>query len=486
MPTTAGRGSCAPGLQHVIPELCAPGALRSSFSPAFIEDWRSSPSNDMPRTRRKKLPFRIPFFRIFYSTTYTTLFLITLLFLAVTPGTLLFTSIQNQAIQYVFIVGGVYILTAILAIFIYSSRLYTNRSVLAGVGKAYIPVEDGEVGKSVRRLIVSQLERSAVVAWESKPRDVAGERIPSGKDESARANGAIAENGQDNSVGTIIQVDPQHPPWGNVQHRGWTAPAQSRRDLQGDLQFDTVIAEVPNLIEARAVSLAPPDPHGLNNEDGQVMSDSLVVEMLRRQEKMGLREYLTQLSFLKLVDLESSGHVFLDRYERARFSGMSASEAEFKALMTAFAEVLGYMTQVDPAIVKEIRAQTAEHHPLDPYGAAHPLILDGASRAPSVEASSILHHRTPSPPRSASTGGVTPVTAYTRRSRSTTPYLNQADDSSDSVGSVLVSSALQEQPRTPDGRAPPSDSDGLSVRSSQPSGSDLGSVVHHDVERDNG
>lgn len=66
-------------------------------------------------------------------------------------------------------IGGTYVLTALIAIFIYSSRLYTNRSVLAGVGKAYIPVEDGEVGRNVRKMIVSQLERSAIIAWEARP-----------------------------------------------------------------------------------------------------------------------------------------------------------------------------------------------------------------------------------------------------------------------------------------------------------------------------
>src|ERR1700761_1641294 len=87
------------------------------------------------------LPFRIPFFRIFYSTTYTTLYILVLAILAITPVSMIWAAIQNSAYQYIIMIGGTYVLTAIIAIFIYASRLYTNRSVMVGVGKAYIPVE---------------------------------------------------------------------------------------------------------------------------------------------------------------------------------------------------------------------------------------------------------------------------------------------------------------------------------------------------------
>lgn len=274
----------------------------------------------LSRLRRRRpghvLPFRIPFFRIFYSTTYTTLFLITLVILAITPASLLWTAISSEAFQYVFMIGGVYVLTALIAIFIYASRLYTNRSVMAGVGKAYIPVEEGEVGRNVRKMIASQLERSAVVAWESRPRDAMGEIVKAEKegwftDEEHGHNGFDREQW---TVGTAIPIDPAKPPWGEVQHAGWTAPAQARGEVLGNLQFVAVIAELPHLIEARAVSLAPPDPNeeaGLFNEEEASVPDPLVVETLCRQKTMGLREYLTQLSYLGLITPPSIAHEFL-------------------------------------------------------------------------------------------------------------------------------------------------------------------------------
>lgn len=160
-------------------------------------------------------------------------------------------------------IGGTYVLTALIAIFIYSSRLYTNRSVMAGVGKAYIPIEDGEVGRNVRKMIAAQLERSAVVAWESRPRDTMGEIVRAGK-EGWLTDGDHVTGGFDIeqwTVGSAIVIDPAKAPWGEIHHAGWTAPAHVKSETVGNLQFATVIAELPHLIEARAVSLAPPDPN---------------------------------------------------------------------------------------------------------------------------------------------------------------------------------------------------------------------------------
>lgn len=296
------------------------------------------------------LPFRIPFFRIFYSTTYTALFLLTLLVLAITPASMLWTAIAAEAFQYVFIIGGTYVLTALLAVFIYSSRLYTNRAVLTGVGKSYIPVEEGEMGKSVRKMIATQLERSAIVNWEARPRDITGEHI------------ADTEAMESTEIGTTVKLNPERPFWGVVKQAGWAAPVSGRGEGLGGLQFEVVIAELPHLLEASAVSLAPSDPYseaGLFDDDDPPLPDAVIVEALRRQKSMGLRDYLTQLSLLGLVD--ASSHVprdFLNMYERSRFSGDMTTEEDFNELMSLFATLLEGMAPLQPDIVEQIRLQS--------------------------------------------------------------------------------------------------------------------------------
>lgn len=431
------------------------------------------------------LPFRIPFFRIFYSTTYTTLFLITLVILAITPGTLLWTSISSEAFQYVFMIGGTYVLTALVAIFIYSSRLYTNRSVLAGVGKAYLPVEEGEVGRNVRKMIASQLERSAVVAWESRPRDTLGEIVLAEKEGylTDEHPGLAGFDREQWTVGSAIVIDPSKPPWGSLQHAGWTAPAHARGETLGNLQFATVIAELPHLIEARAVSLAPPHENaeaGLFNENEASVPDLIIVDALRRQKTMGLREYLTQLSYLGLVNPPSIGHDFLALYEKARFSGRPCTELEFNHLMAVFAQLLKGIRDLHPSIVAEIRAQAGSD------SSSSTMEADTASLAPSQATGSVLHFATPDPPRNMSTStyssGHSPVTARTAFSRAVTPYMqHDALESEESLGSV-VRRPPDDEHSTPR----PQDRDGFASRSqgsSSPSlrtlDSDAGSVVRH-------
>jgi len=432
------------------------------------------------------LPFRIPFFRIFYSTTYTTLFLITLVILAITPGTMLWTAIRSEAFQYVFMIGGTYVLTALIAIFIYSSRLYTNRSVLAGVGKAYIPVEDGEVGRNVRKMIAAQLERSAVIAWESRPRDTMGEIVRAEKegwltDDEHVTGGFDLEQW---TVGAAIVIDPMKAPWGQIQHAGWTAPAHSASETVGNLQFATVIAELPHLIEARAVSLAPPDPNaeaGFFNENEAPVVDQVVMETLRRQKTMGLREYLTQLSYLGLINPPSVGHEFLAMYESVRFSGRPCPENNFKALMAVFAQLLEGIGELRPEIIAEIRAQAESDN-------SSTLGPDLSSLAPSETAGSVLHFATPDPPRSMSesSSARSPVTARTAFSRAATPYMPESgSDSEESFNSVVRRPAVEKEeestPKAHDGFGTVSPSRHLSSTSLASLESDAGSVLHHRV-----
>ncbi|KAH9823596.1 Sucrase ferredoxin domain-containing protein [Teratosphaeria destructans] len=422
---------------------------------------------------RRIVPFRIPFFRIFYSTTYTTLYIVELCLLAITPISIIWTAVQNKAYQYVVMVGGVYVLTVSLAVFIYSSRLYTNRSVLAGVGKAYIPIEKGELGHHIRKMIVRQLERSCVVAWESRPRDLEGEILEAEKQGLLASEEVIHHY----TVGRIIPVDPETPPWGTIEHEGWSSPSHRDDHASPHVQFADVVAELPNLVEARAVSLAPPDPAMTPTRDGQpVMADPTVVELLRRPENMGMREYLTQLGYLGLIQPPALAQTFLSQYERARFCGRPISEMEFNDLMKTFSLLLSGMSHLDPEIIRQIRAQSG-----GPDGEPPSSSDSTSSIAPPTTARSFQYHTpSPAPPRSPGSSLLSPVTAREAVSRNTTPRLTeQHTPSQESLSSIVHTSLREEGYGLYAGEASDRESTQLDSASQVSLPSDAGSVVRY-------
>lgn len=421
--------------------------------------------------RRRRLPFRIPIFRVFYSLTYTTLYLLTLVFLAISPVTMIYSSLTQNAFQYTFMIGSVIILTAIIAVCLYSSRLYTNKRVLSDVGKSYVPIEEGEVGKAVRKMIVKQLDRSAIVAWESRPRDLYGEIL------LARQEGILPMETEsfdvnDCMVGSEIQIDPAHPPWGDIQHPGWSSPSHRNDNRNPDVQFADVIAELPNLIEARAVSLAPPDPTMTPVQGAPRAADPAVVGLLTRPPNMALRDYLTQLGYLGLVQPPSLGQNFVSQYEKARFGFLPVSVDGFDKLMTTFAQLLAGMTTLNPDIVHEIRAQTND----DAAVLDVPVLsLTEQERDDSAAVSSA---RTWSP-QSSLRGSVTAREDITPAFAS--PYLMESAPSQESFGSVLW--------RSPDSRENPSPHGGtqesiytMQTPSATSFPSETGSVLIHDRE----
>lgn len=316
---------------------------------------------------------RIPLFRIWYSTTYTTLLLLLLLILAITPADTIYQSIKSRELQKLFVIGGVYFLTFLIVLLIYSTRIYTNRTVLSAIPKPYIPVEEGEVGKKVRRMVAKELKRSAIVAWDSRPRDLSMEEGDALHEDPSRPNTAESrkekekdethKKKKDDHHGiktTILPVSAKNPPWGHVSHPGWASP--SSPDLP-NLQYWNVICELPNLIEAKAVSLAPPDPAieeaGLQYPDNAPpLPDAQIVTLLQRPRAMGLRDYLARLAEFGLLNPPSLGSTFLSQYEHARFSTASLSEPEFRAIMAIFADILNGMTELDPDMIEEARAQS--------------------------------------------------------------------------------------------------------------------------------
>ena len=270
---------------------------------------------------------RIPFFRIFYSTTFTILALIFLVLLLITPGDAIVQAYQNNQIYNVFVIAGVYLLVFLVSILIYSVRIFTNRSHLSSIPRSWIPIEKGDVRKDVRHMIMEALERSAKIAWRAYPKDlreVTATQSAGQVDSTRDIPEAIVDPTKVQSS-EVADLSEKVPTWGAISHPGWSSPsAQSLANLH----FETIILELPHLIEAKAVSLTPLP---------------IAVTLLRRPIASSCGTYISQLTSLGVLfneEDESVGQEFLSSYERARFAGKALTEDEFQALMAIFARLL--------------------------------------------------------------------------------------------------------------------------------------------------
>lgn len=277
--------------------------------------------------------------RLFNITAFLILALILFCLILLTPADAIYQCYKSQQLTNIFFITGAYIITFLLAVMIYATRIYTNRNVLTGIPKAWIPVEREDLGKSVRRLVMEGLARSAIISFQARPRDT-------------------ADDGDKFADFETLTVDRDRPPWGYVEHPGWSSP--SSMDLP-DLPYRTVVEELPHLIEAKAVSLAPPDPLLSAPRDPfvtspeQAVPDTRVVQVLQRPVTVGLREYIQHLTGLNVVNPPEVGAEFVGLYERARFSAHELYETEFRELMHVFAEVLRGMKGLDAQTLDEIR-----------------------------------------------------------------------------------------------------------------------------------
>jgi hypothetical protein len=291
-------------------------------------------------------------FRVFYSTTYSVVFLVLIAHILLTPADTIYQGYKSGRYVDIFVVAGVYVLTALIAILIYASRLYTNRSVLQSIPKTYMPIEEEDLpGRAVRKLIADALARSAVIAYEARPRVTKVEHSPPTASTRLSALSASSK-----------KVPSAEPTWGPIAHPGWSSPAS--QDLP-NLQYATVIAELADLIEARAVSLAPSAPVAAPDIDGTPLPNERVVEILQRPADMGLREYIEQLIALQVIKDTYLANEFLTLYERARFATDPLMEAEFRALMGIFAEILRGMTSLDPLLLVELEEDDENSTPAD-------------------------------------------------------------------------------------------------------------------------
>lgn len=196
------------------------------------------------------------------------------------------------------------------------------------------------------------LERSAMIAYEARPRDLRDDKDRRGIEKKTRlGRAAMGRQSQD----TMRSLEPV---WGNIEHPGWSSPSSA--DLP-NLHYEPVILELSHLIEAKAVSLAPADPlyepgPDAEEEEGP-MPDPIAVELLQRPATMGLRDYISHLSTLGMIDPVSLSTDFLSLYERARFSCEPLDETDFRALMAIFAEILRNMKPLDATIVDDLHAE---------------------------------------------------------------------------------------------------------------------------------
>ncbi|KAK0634504.1 hypothetical protein B0T17DRAFT_611503 [Bombardia bombarda] len=293
-------------------------------------------------------------FRILYNLIYYLLYLVLLAFLLVTPGDLLRQAVERRQSYNILVISITYLVTILLVAFIYATRLYLGRSVLASIPKQSIPIVDkGDVRADVREMIVAGLSRSAAIAFEARPR-----------------SGGQGHNNDDDGI-VVVEI-PQQPAaavWGNIEHPGWASPLSA--DLP-NLQYDTVISELPNLIEAKALTLAPVsavgDPEASGGQQQQPMLDPEAVGLLQRLDVMGLREYLGHLAALAVLvpdqeeEEEEGGSSkavvadFIARYEYARYSARPISEADFRELMHLFAEVLRSMQPLSEEVLERFAA----------------------------------------------------------------------------------------------------------------------------------
>jgi hypothetical protein len=280
-----------------------------------------------------------------YNVAYYFLYLVLFAVLVVTPIDIIQQGVETRRNYDILALIIVYVVTICVVAFIYAARLY------------------------VRRMIVEGLSRSAEIAWEARPRNplvVFDSKVTT----PAAAAGGSGQKEHPCSAGTYAPTQPTtndgihvlslsngRPFWRNIEHPGWSPP--TARDIQPKLQYETVVTELPNLIEARALTLAPRDPHAplqqQQHQHGQQPLDPRAVALLTRPECAGLREYLTCLTELDVLgpDMQEVVVEFLGRYEAARFSGRPLTAGQFKDLMGLFAEVLRGMKPLAPGFLDD-------------------------------------------------------------------------------------------------------------------------------------
>ncbi|KAF7543972.1 hypothetical protein G7046_g9890 [Stylonectria norvegica] len=281
---------------------------------------------------------------IFYGSLYLFLYVIVLALLLVTPADAIERSLRNKQIYNIWILTGGYVFTVLAVTFVFFTRLYINKTELASIPKGWVPVEKGDVRSVVYKMIAAGLSRSAAVAYGARPRlQVEGEPQ---QDEAERTRTKLGmDHPGSTSEEMTLPLPNRQPAWSNIEHLGWASPNSPGLP---NLQYNTVFSELPNLIEGKALTLAPPDP---TSQSDPPLLDPEAVALLQRTANMGLRDYMMHLSELGVLEMDATTTQFLSLYEYARFSTRPISNARFKELMHLFAEILRIMEPVNPDVL---------------------------------------------------------------------------------------------------------------------------------------
>jgi hypothetical protein len=299
------------------------------------------------------------FFRIIYGTFYFFLCLVLFILLLVIPGDSIYQAKNNKQDYNIWIIAVCYLLTVAVVLFVYALRLYINKTVLASIPKSWVPIDKGDVHNDVYKMVVASLNRSAAIAFEARPRVdtlVAGgigkDRVEDSQEENARQrnNSQLLRSSKSGTAEdeSGITLPPHQPVWGEIEHFGWASP--NSPDLP-NLQYSTVFSELPHLIEAKALTLAPPDPM---SEADPPMLDADAVGLLQRPTSMALRDYLHHLTGLGVLAMDATVTNFVTKYEYARFSTQQISNARFREIMHLFADILRVMEPLDPGVLDSL------------------------------------------------------------------------------------------------------------------------------------
>lgn len=338
--------------------------------------------------------------RIIYRSAYVLCYIFLVGLLLITPGDAIQRSLQNGQNYNILILTICYVATIVIVAFVYALRLYINKTALSAIPKAWVPIDKSDVKDVVYRMITNGLNRSAAIAYLSRPRDLARSNEsfrPIGGYLQPQRLGMKTVESVGHDVG--IKLPSQHALWGDIEQNGWASP--NSEDLP-NLQYSTVLSELPNLVEAKALTLAPADPMSTSEAP---MVDADAAELLQRQPNMSLRQYLEHLVDTGIMDMDATVTEFLDVYEYARYSTTLIPNATFRHMMNLFADVLRNMTGPDPdAFAQAIIEPPSESdidsdaplatNPTTPRSNYSRSIIEGAGSAPDSEDS----HR-PSPPR---------------------------------------------------------------------------------------
>ena len=287
------------------------------------------------------MDYRRLFFRVLYTSIYLLFYIVLFGLLLITPGDAIERSLGNSQNYNVLIVLVTYIATVVIIVFVYFLRLYITKTAIAAIPKTWVPIDKGDVKDPVHAMIRAGLQRSAVIAYNARPRE-----LPTGpEDDQDHNHDHIPEPPTKTAAaGLGLRVPPERPVWGNIEHGGWASPYS--QDLP-NLQYSSVLAELPNLIEAKALTMAPTRPLQ-DGADSPPVIDPDAAGLLQRLPAMTLRDYLDHLTDLGVVASEADvAGEFATAYERARFSNRPISNAGFRDLMHLFAELLRSMKPLD-------------------------------------------------------------------------------------------------------------------------------------------